>query len=459
MPARRVDRASQPVFSSWSAYDLVVLDRVAVRTLPPGRYLIVGTVPETLPVEVGATTRGVTVLRSVATHPLLRLADLSGIRVEEAYTIRPRGGTVLAEGAVPLLWVLERPDLRAALLPFDLLRSDLPLHPAFPILMANALQWLAPTMTVEAGTSLVLPAPAGQRGRLIDPSGRTTVVEARNGALALPRLEEAGLHILRSGDAERPIVVTAPPGESDLRATAPSAGSPATGRDLRQQELWSILLFFGIGVLLLEGFLWLRAQPVLRLAPRLGRALPALRLAVLVLLVLALAGLEVVRGGRELAVVFAVDFSDSVPPPERQRALDLARAAVADRRTGDRFGLVTFGAEALVAEGLTVAPRLAAEVRPPAHRSDIGAALRTALGVLPPSGPRRIVLLQLFLVQGELARFSIVSAGRIDPRAARALARSLRTARCGRRRRPRASRAAATAALRVCSIREFPRAD
>ena len=394
LPVRRVDRTGEVDPASWGGYDLVVLDRVPATTLPPGRYLIVGTVPETLPLDVEGTTRDVSVLRTVSAHPLLRLADPTGIRVEEAFTLRLRGGTVLAEGTVPLLWVLERPELRAVLLPFDLLRSDLPMHPTFPILMANVLEWLAPVTTVEAGTSLVLPAPAVARGQLVDPSGRAVSVEVRNGALVLPRLERAGLYTLTAGTVERPIVVAAATGESDLRGVGPSSGQAAAGGDLRQQELWWILLLLGIAVLVLEGILWLRTQPAtLRRTPRLRRTMPVLRLAVVGLLMLALAGLEIARGGRDLAVVFALDLSDSVPAAERQRALDLTRAAAAAKHPGDRFGLVTFGAEALVAEGLSETPRLAPAARPAAHRTDIGAAIRTALGLLPPSGARRIVLL------------------------------------------------------------------
>ncbi|MDQ7848712.1 MAG: VWA domain-containing protein [Armatimonadota bacterium] len=392
LPVRAVGRAARPDPAAWPAYDVVVLDRVDVRTLPPGRYLIAGSVPETLPLDVEAPTPGVSVLRTVPTHPLLRMADLTGIRTEEALTLRPRGGTVLAEGSVPLLWVLERPELRVVLLPFDLLRSDLPAHPAFPILMANILEWLAPLPTVEAGTTAVLPAAAAPAS-LVDPSGRVLPVMARGGVLALPRLDRAGVYVLRTGSREQPIAVVAPPQESDLRQVGPSLGQAADG-EVRQQELWWVLLLLALGVLLAEGVLWLRSRPPWpRRRPPLRHELPVLRLLALGLLLLALAGLEIARGGADLAVVFALDLSDSVPVAERQRALDLARTAVAERGPGHRFGLVIFGAEATIAEGLTDLPRLAPGARPPGHRTDIGAAIRTALGLLPPSGARRIVLM------------------------------------------------------------------
>lgn len=382
--------------AEWAGYDLVILDRVRVSALPAGQYLLVGTVPDTLPLDVGDPVQNVTVLRSEGAHPLLRMVDLSGVRVEEALALRPRGGTVLAEGTVPLLWAVERAGLRVVLLPFDLQRSDLPVHPAFPVLMANALQWLAPPATVEAGSSLQLAAPA-ERGELVDAAtGRSVAVVSRNGALALPPLERSGLYTLKVGGVRRPIIVTAATGtESDLRHAGTTVGQPPSGTGLREQELWWVLLVLGLLFVLIEGVLWLRSQPfrTARASARARRPVPGLRLAVVGLLILALTGLEVARGGRDLAVVFALDLSDSVSAADRQRAVDLMQAAVAQRRPGDRFGMVTFGAQAIVAEGMSEAPRLTPATRPAAQRTDIGAAIRTALGLLPPGGARRIVLL------------------------------------------------------------------
>src|SRR3989304_1941379 len=84
-------------------------------------------------------------------------------------------------------------------------------------------------------------------------------------------------------------------------------------------------------------------------------------------------GLAVARGGGDPAGVFALDLSDSVPAAERRRALALTRAAAAAKHPGDRFGLVTFGAEAIVADGLSETPRLAPAARPAARRARPGA--------------------------------------------------------------------------------------
>src|SRR5262249_42631261 len=55
-------------------------------------------------------------------------------------------GDVAVAGSfgVPLLIARERPGLRVAAVSFDPRRSDLPMRPAFPLLIANALAWAGP---------------------------------------------------------------------------------------------------------------------------------------------------------------------------------------------------------------------------------------------------------------------------------------------------------------------------
>ena len=49
-----------------------------------------------------------------------------------------------SEAAAPLLFAGELGGRRVAVLAFDLHRSDLPLQVAFPLLLANLIDWLAP---------------------------------------------------------------------------------------------------------------------------------------------------------------------------------------------------------------------------------------------------------------------------------------------------------------------------
>ncbi len=120
----------------------------------------------------------------------------------------------------------------------------------------------------------------------------------------------------------------------------------------------------------------------------------ALRSAVVLALIFALAGAQLVKRSKELVVVFAVDGSVSVPPEERARALEFVNSSLHERRSRGRAALVVFGREAAVeSENLHPAENLQLASRPSPGHTDISAALRLALGLLPPESAGRIVLL------------------------------------------------------------------
>src|SRR5512146_842815 len=73
-----------------------------------------------------------------------------------------------------------------------------------------------------------------------------------------------------------------------------------------------------------------------------------LRLTILLCLILSLAGLEVVQRGDNLAVVFLMDVSDSMPQEAVQAETEYVREALQAMKPDDRAALILFGADALV---------------------------------------------------------------------------------------------------------------
>lgn len=87
-------------------------------------------------------------------HPAIRGLDLSGVVVSAALEMETGPGvSVLAESrGIPLILAGEGDSGRWLALSFDLLKSSLPLRPAFPIFMAGAAAWLTPGEDIdEAG--------------------------------------------------------------------------------------------------------------------------------------------------------------------------------------------------------------------------------------------------------------------------------------------------------------------
>src|SRR5689334_1730235 len=78
-----------------------------------------------------------------------------------------------------------------------------------------------------------------------------------------------------------------------------------------------------------------------------------IRLIIITVLVLALAGLQLVSSNDRLSVVFLLDRSDSVSAASRAAQDDYVRRAISGMGENDSAGVIEFGADALVDRPVT----------------------------------------------------------------------------------------------------------
>jgi len=126
-----------------------------------------------------------------------------------------------------------------------------------------------------------------------------------------------------------------------------------------------------------------------------GRGVIAMvtRMVLLSLLILALAGIQLVRPTAKLCTVFVVDVSDSIVPTQRQIVLDYIHQATKGMRHDDSAALVAFGAEALLdhAQDDTSPIRKIVSL-PGTSRTDIAAGIQLAMASFPQDAGKQIVL-------------------------------------------------------------------
>ncbi|HEV3032299.1 MAG TPA: VWA domain-containing protein [Polyangia bacterium] len=165
--------AAESTRARWSSYDVVIFDGVAPAPAPTtGHFLYLA------PRGPGSPFPGRGVLRDPVFsdtrrgHPLLRQLDLADVNIAEAERLTLGAGDVAVASSfgAPLIAARERPGLRVAALAFDVRRSDLPMRAAFPLLVANALGWLAGSDARELPPALV-----GSVARVLAPRGATRV--------------------------------------------------------------------------------------------------------------------------------------------------------------------------------------------------------------------------------------------------------------------------------------------
>ena len=289
-------------------------------TLPPA-----ATPAASAPLEV--ETAG-TALRSPAT--------LDGVEAIAIDGPDPTTGTVVARaGGRPAIVAYEAQGRRVVELRLDLARSPFVLTPAFPILIADALDWLTRRDSGRAGF---------------------------DGAAF---------------------------SESDV--SRPSAADPqdGTSRSNRGRSRDSHGAFADLSPYLLLAVLGLMALEW-RLRPggwQSGRTVAAALLAIAVL------SPRIPWGDASRAIVFALDTSDSMAA-RRGDAIGAVARGTAGMRRGDRAGLVVFGADAVIERPLDGSPLggTAPGARTLATATNLEQALRAARALLPADGTGRVVL-------------------------------------------------------------------
>lgn len=265
---------------SGDEFDLYVFNGWLPNRLPDGDMLIVNP-PSGAPLfAVGPTIEAASDIEIVdGESPITDFVDL-----DEMSLLQFR--QVTADWAAPLIRTAEGDILLAgeanarqiAILPFDLRDSNLPLLIAYPILMANLLDWFSPADIVSlpeglsVGDPLVIQPPLlADDVRITLPTGETRDLPVNGSALVFTDTNQLGLYrleIVQAGEVVRSqnfAVNLFATGESDISPVAEEdltlgggAVEAETNEQLGLQEFWGLLVILALLALLLEWFVYHR---------------------------------------------------------------------------------------------------------------------------------------------------------------------------------------------------------
>ena len=265
-------------------FDLYVFNSWLPNRLPDGDMLIINPPNSTPLFAVGRMIETASDIEIAGESPITDFVDLDEMSLLQfrevtadwaAPLIRADGGDILLVGEVNARQIV--------ILPFDVRDSNLPLLIAYPILMANLLDWFSPADIaalpdgLSVGDSLVIQPPLLADGiRITLPTGEvrdlpvngSTLVFTDTGQLGLYRLE-----ILQAGEVTQSqhfAVNLFATGESDIEPVAEGALALGGGlievetdTQLGLQEFWSILVLLALLALSIEWFAYhqRRRQP------------------------------------------------------------------------------------------------------------------------------------------------------------------------------------------------------
>ncbi len=265
---------SSEATAAYEQYDVVVFDRVAPPVgRPSGAMMYVDVDPPAVLGTAGAAAEQPAVTDWDKTHPALEHVNLGAVQIASAKPLSPAAGArVLAHsGEQGIVLGLESPELRALAFGWDFMNSDLPLRIGFPVLLRNALQWLAEgrggvrRLQVRPGTVLRLSPPAdARRATVTYPDGSHRTVAVTEGAVTLADVDRVGEYSMAAGGREwRWVADLRDPAESNLRPAdrlrlgdakiAQASSSPQT-----EQHLWPLLALVALCILLGEWHLYHR---------------------------------------------------------------------------------------------------------------------------------------------------------------------------------------------------------
>lgn len=281
MPNVKLFKAAPSSYTPSDGFGLTVLDAYMPAQLPPGSLLIFAP-PDSPMLPVSGTLAYPQVGQVAVNDPLMRFADLSQMHLAGAQRIiTPTWARVLASTTTgdPLMLAGETGGRRVAVVAFDLHKSDLPLQIAFPILMANLVEWLQPHTTVDAPPRLgagdaitIRPLPEADEIRVTIPGqeGRYTSLQP-SASVAFGRTDALGVYTVQQmskgkalGDIEQFAVNLFSREESSIapRANVGFKGtqaSPSTGTAKRPLEIWPWVLLASLA--LLTGEWWYYNRP------------------------------------------------------------------------------------------------------------------------------------------------------------------------------------------------------
>ncbi|MDE2855326.1 MAG: VWA domain-containing protein [Chloroflexota bacterium] len=274
------------------AFDLYVFDNWLPNDLPAGDMLIVNPPNSTPFFAIGAPLEATNDIALADESPITAFVDLDEMSLLEYRAVEAGWAQTLARseaGAVLLAGEVNAQQI--ALLPFDLRDSNLPLLIAWPVLMANLLDWFSPLdiVSLPAGLSVgdvlaISPPLLAESIRITTPDGSLHELPAAGDRVAFTDTGLLGLYrleILQDGEvtsAQSFAINLFGAGESDITPRAEAdlqlgGGTLAADADeqLGTQEFWMWLALAALLLLAIEWIVYHRRlglPTLLRSTPR-----------------------------------------------------------------------------------------------------------------------------------------------------------------------------------------------
>ena len=192
-------------------------------------------------------------------HPVLDGVDPFSLEIARvrSYQSPALSAVALSARGTPIVSVLDSAESRAVVLGFGIADSNIAATPAFPVLMGNALEWLAHPASGEPRT----PGPIALSPsvtRITGPDGASLPL-VHAGDRVLANLIAPGLYSIDAAGSRRVVGVNVgqPEIANGMRTSLPDAGTPLNVR-LSARPWWAYAALAALALLAIEWITWQR---------------------------------------------------------------------------------------------------------------------------------------------------------------------------------------------------------
>ena len=303
-------------------YQVVIFDRYSPPTLGDGNYMFIyppavdssETPNPELKWNIGAALETPIITDWERTHPILQHVHLENVQIGTAYQVTPPStAQVLARSfESPVLFIDVKPNRKIVFAAINILESDLPLRIAFPVIIANTIQWFQQRSEIQEyhlHTGEVLkqeiasidaayqsnlktetdsPQDTPKLAKITGPEDKTWELPVEGDALLFDQTQRAGFYELKISEAADsiPEEEQPPPEASDSTednsgivwavnladATESHIGADPAVEELTKESVaqssaallryppWVYLVFLAVGLSVVEWFLYQRRR-------------------------------------------------------------------------------------------------------------------------------------------------------------------------------------------------------
>ena len=303
-------------------YQIVIFDRYSPPSLGDGNYMFIyppaavssETPNPELKWNIGAALETPIITDWERTHPILQHVHLENVQIGTAYQVTPPStAQVLARSfESPVLFIDVTPNRKIVFAAINILESDLPLRIAFPVIIANTIQWfqqrsgiqeyhlhtgeilkqqiesIDTTSEPRLKTETDSPESTSKLVKITGPEDKTWELPVEGDALLFDQTQRAGFYELKISEAadSTPEEEQPPPEASDSTedssgivwavnladATESHIGADPAVEDLTEESVaqsgaallryppWVYLVFLAVGLSVVEWFLYQRRR-------------------------------------------------------------------------------------------------------------------------------------------------------------------------------------------------------